>query len=99
MSSLVCGYAALCSLRLIHKSVLPPKQSPPRFWPQSTKTLDKVCDKVLFLREPLSTLKRQPPSPRKILEVSNLQVRRGPARILAGITWTVRAGEHWVILG
>lgn len=44
-------------------------------------------------------MKRQTPALRKILEVSNLQVRRGSARILEAIRWTVRAGEHWVILG
>jgi iron complex transport system ATP-binding protein len=34
-----------------------------------------------------------------ILDISGLRVDRGPARILRGIDWRVRPGEHWAILG
>jgi iron complex transport system ATP-binding protein len=34
-----------------------------------------------------------------VLEVSGLRVDRGPARILRGIDWCVRPGEHWAVLG
>lgn len=34
-----------------------------------------------------------------ILKVSELSVTRGRTQILRGIDWTVRRGEHWVILG
>ena len=34
-----------------------------------------------------------------VLAVENLSVARGGVRILDGISWLVRAGEHWVILG
>jgi iron complex transport system ATP-binding protein len=34
-----------------------------------------------------------------VLHVENLVIRRGRTRILRGIDWTVRRGEHWVILG
>ena len=34
-----------------------------------------------------------------VLEISGLQIRRGSTLILDEISWTVRAGEHWVILG
>ena len=34
-----------------------------------------------------------------ILDVHQLCVHRGPARILDGISWGVKKGEHWVILG
>jgi iron complex transport system ATP-binding protein len=34
-----------------------------------------------------------------ILRVSGLKVARGRTEILCGIDWTVRAGEHWAILG
>ena len=34
-----------------------------------------------------------------ILSVSNLTIRRGETRILDDLSWTVRRGEHWVILG
>jgi iron complex transport system ATP-binding protein len=33
------------------------------------------------------------------LEISDLTVRRGATTILEGITWSVRTGEHWAILG
>src|SRR3954466_13702938 len=36
---------------------------------------------------------------RMILEVSNLHVNRGTTRILKGISWQVRSGEHWAIVG
>ncbi len=34
-----------------------------------------------------------------ILHVASLCVTRGRTRIIDGISWTVRKGEHWVILG
>ena len=34
-----------------------------------------------------------------VLEISNLQLRRGRTAILRGIDWRVHPGEHWVILG
>ena len=34
-----------------------------------------------------------------VLSVSDLSVRRGSACILKGISWQVRHGEHWAILG
>lgn len=34
-----------------------------------------------------------------ILDVHDLQVRRGAAHLLAGVTWRIRPGEHWVVLG
>ena len=39
------------------------------------------------------------PRPKEILSVENLLIRRGRTRILDGIDWKVRRGEHWVILG
>ncbi|MEY2427974.1 MAG: iron complex transport system ATP-binding protein, partial [Verrucomicrobiota bacterium] len=38
-------------------------------------------------------------SRKSILEVSGLRIRRGQTIILDDITWRVRQGEHWVILG
>jgi iron complex transport system ATP-binding protein len=35
----------------------------------------------------------------EILSVSDLRVRRGKTHILDGISWQVRTGEHWAILG
>ncbi len=34
-----------------------------------------------------------------ILAVSNLSIQRGDQRILRNVSWCVRSGEHWVILG
>jgi iron complex transport system ATP-binding protein len=34
-----------------------------------------------------------------ILEVRDLTIWRGDTTILEGLNWTVRSGEHWVILG
>jgi iron complex transport system ATP-binding protein len=34
-----------------------------------------------------------------ILQVTDLTIRRGETHILDGVSWTVRRGEHWVILG
>jgi len=34
-----------------------------------------------------------------VLEVCNLQVRRGKTTILDGVSWRVERGQHWVILG
>ena len=35
----------------------------------------------------------------EILKVSGLRVARGRTEILRGVDWSVRRGEHWVILG
>ncbi len=35
----------------------------------------------------------------EILKITGLRVTRGRTEILRGIDWTVRRGEHWVILG
>ena len=37
--------------------------------------------------------------PTSVLSLSGLRYVRGDRTILNGIDWTVRAGEHWVILG
>ncbi|MBE2180797.1 MAG: ABC transporter ATP-binding protein [Chthoniobacterales bacterium] len=42
-----------------------------------------------------STLNSAPP----LLSVRGLRVLRGDTRILSEVTWTVRRGEHWAILG
>ena len=34
-----------------------------------------------------------------VLEVRNLVIRRGATRLVAGFSWKVAKGEHWVILG
>jgi len=34
-----------------------------------------------------------------VLEVRDLQVRRGKTMILDRVSWRVERGEHWVILG
>jgi len=34
-----------------------------------------------------------------LFQVRNLSIRRGDVSILRAINWTVRSGEHWVILG
>jgi iron complex transport system ATP-binding protein len=34
-----------------------------------------------------------------ILSVENLGIHRGSAHLVRGVDWTVRHGEHWVILG
>lgn len=36
---------------------------------------------------------------KSILAVSSLTVRRGTDLILDGVSWTIRPGEHWVIVG
>lgn len=41
---------------------------------------------------------RLPPST-PILDVRDLDLIRDGVRILSGVSWTVRRGEHWVILG
>ncbi len=38
-------------------------------------------------------------SSRTILTVSDLTIRRGDTTILDSVSWAVRRGEHWVILG
>jgi iron complex transport system ATP-binding protein len=40
-------------------------------------------------------LRRMPP----ILAIHDLTIQRGATRILDGLSWEVRRGEHWVILG
>lgn len=35
----------------------------------------------------------------ELLDVSNLRVTRGRTAILRDVTWRVRSGEHWAILG
>jgi len=40
----------------------------------------------------------KPPLP-PVLEVARLRIAREGKVILKGIDWTVRAGEHWVLLG
>jgi iron complex transport system ATP-binding protein len=35
----------------------------------------------------------------EILDLRGVTVRRGPATILAGVDWTVRPGERWVVVG
>ncbi len=45
---------------------------------------------------PRGKLRRMPPP---ILEVRHLRIQRGDTRILDDLSWTVRRGEHWVILG
>ena len=34
-----------------------------------------------------------------VLEVRNLEVRRGKTMILNRVSWRVEPGQHWVILG
>lgn len=34
-----------------------------------------------------------------IVEIDQLQLRRGPVRLLEDVTWRIQSGEHWVILG
>ncbi len=34
-----------------------------------------------------------------VLDLRDVTVRRGTARILDGVSWTVRAGERWVVIG
>ncbi|HET7623646.1 MAG TPA: ABC transporter ATP-binding protein [Verrucomicrobiae bacterium] len=45
-------------------------------------------------RIPASTKKAAP-----VLEISDLHIERGRTVILESISWSVNAGEHWVILG
>jgi iron complex transport system ATP-binding protein len=49
----------------------------------------------------LNSGRRRPKLPplREILSVHALTVTRGRTHILRGLDWTVRAGEHWAILG
>ena len=53
------------------------------------------------LQDPVETAAVRPQSQRvaDILKVSKLSITRGRTHILRGIDWTVRKGEHWVILG
>ena len=34
-----------------------------------------------------------------VLELADVSVRRGQATLLDGVSWTVREGDRWVILG
>ena len=47
----------------------------------------------IFTNSP-SILIRKP-----ILEVSNLKIHRGSVQILRDISWRVKSGEHWAVLG
>lgn len=40
-----------------------------------------------------------PSSPEILLEIENATVSRGDVLALRGLSWTVRQGEHWAILG
>ena len=47
-------------------------------------------------------ISRKPPAPApssSILEIRDLRIVRDGTRILDGLSWSVNAGEHWVILG
>ncbi len=37
--------------------------------------------------------------PTPILQITGMTIRRGPKRLLTNVSWTIRPGEHWVILG
>src|SRR5438552_5404276 len=39
------------------------------------------------------------PKQNAILEVRDLQVRRGKTMILNRVSWRVKRGQHWVVLG
>jgi len=39
------------------------------------------------------------PEKNALIEMRDVSVRYGGLRILHGLTWTVRAGEHWAVLG
>lgn len=39
------------------------------------------------------------PRVKVILEISNLEIRRGGVKILDGVNWRVEHGRHWAILG
>ena len=43
--------------------------------------------------------RRRMQSSMAILQIRNLSVHRGRVRILRSIHWTVKEGQHWVILG
>lgn len=40
-----------------------------------------------------------PKSPVPILDLDALSVRRGKVHMLDGVTWRIRRGEHWIVLG
>ena len=48
---------------------------------------------------PAPRRRRAEPKPLCILDVHHLRVQRAGAVILEDISWTVRPGEHWVVLG
>lgn len=39
------------------------------------------------------------PAPAPILDVTGLTLQRGPKTLLRGLDWTIRPGEHWVVMG
>lgn len=41
----------------------------------------------------------KPRKSKNVLAVSDLHIRRGGTPILAGISWTIEPGQHWVMLG
>jgi iron complex transport system ATP-binding protein len=43
--------------------------------------------------------RRTPPLQPPILDIRNITIRRGKTVILDDLCWTVKPGEHWVILG
>jgi iron complex transport system ATP-binding protein len=42
---------------------------------------------------------RPPYDPQKILDLSGVELRRGPNKLLTGIDWSIRPGQHWALLG
>ncbi len=54
--------------------------------------------KSLAGREREKTFRSMAPHP-SILEVERLSVTRNGTRILQKVDWTIRQGEHWVLMG
>ncbi|MEL0061308.1 MAG: ATP-binding cassette domain-containing protein, partial [Verrucomicrobiales bacterium] len=54
--------------------------------------------KSLASREREKTFRSMPPRP-SILEVERLSVTRNGTRNLQKVDWTIRQGEHWVLMG
>ncbi|MDR1085107.1 MAG: ATP-binding cassette domain-containing protein [Deltaproteobacteria bacterium] len=42
---------------------------------------------------------RPPYDPEKILELAGVELRRGPNKLLDDVSWSVRPGQHWALLG
>jgi iron complex transport system ATP-binding protein len=55
--------------------------------------------RVARLSHVVEPAQHAPPSAAAVLSVKDLLARRGATTILRGLDWTVRPGEHWVILG